>query len=63
MGLDFDLIIDVDTGNEPYRIYLFDGNAPHFLVPMWKQANVYDALYMSRGAVSCVYYKKFGGRS
>lgn len=53
MSLDIWLSIDVDTGGkEPHNITLFDANYTHNVVPMWKKAGCYDALYMSDGKLA-----------
>lgn len=50
MSLDFTLSIDVEVGApELCRVYLFDTNATHNLIPMWSKAGVYEALYRSAG--------------
>jgi hypothetical protein len=49
MSLDIYLTIEVDTGNKPYVVRLFDENITHNLAPMWSEAGVYDALYNSKG--------------
>ncbi len=53
VSLDLDLFIDVDCGGpEPERIYLFDRNYTHNVVPMWEAAGVYSALYESDGMLA-----------
>lgn len=42
MSLDFSL-------KKMKMVYVLDKNATHNLVPMWKKAGCYDALYMSEG--------------
>jgi hypothetical protein len=49
MSLDIRLTIDVDTGNKPYSIELFEATVTGNFVPVWQDIGVYDALYLSSG--------------
>ena len=48
MSLDFYLMVPDETAPDGQR-YVFGENATHNLTPMWREACVYDALYMSDG--------------
>ncbi|MDE1822128.1 MAG: hypothetical protein KGI98_14910 [Euryarchaeota archaeon] len=48
MSLDFYLVARVDGR----RVEVFEVNITHNLVPMWKKAGVYDALYESEGKLA-----------
>ena len=50
MSLDISLGMAIDTGGRSlYPVNLYDGNYTHNVVPMWKRAGVYKALYRSTG--------------
>lgn len=46
MSLDISLTV---TPAVPKRETVFDANMTHNVTPMWREAGVYDALYMSEG--------------
>lgn len=53
MSLDFDLEMNLDTGDtEPFRVELFSGNLTHNVTPMWQLAGCYEALYESHGKLA-----------
>ena len=61
MSLDFSLYMDIDTGGkEPYRFYLYDGNATHNLIKMWTKAGVYECLYESHDKTAAEIVEKLG---
>lgn len=46
MSLDIDLYFDIDTGgNEPHRIYLYEGNITHNLRTMADKAGIYRHIW------------------
>lgn len=50
MSLDIWLTIEVDTGGAAlHGLQLYQANITHNIVPMWKEAGVYGALYDSEG--------------
>ena len=51
MSLDISLVVFVDTGaiDGPVECEIYTCNYTHNVVPMWKVASVYNALYESHG--------------
>lgn len=53
MSLDIYLQGEVNLGgSKPYVVSVFEANITHNLVPMWKLAGCYDALYKRDGATA-----------
>lgn len=49
MSISIHLSIECDVGTkQPYGVGLYSGNMTHNVVPMWKKAKVYNAIYMSK---------------
>lgn len=55
MSLDIWVYMDTGGGDE---LRSDDLNATHNLIPMWRKAGVFDALYESRGTEACAWADK-----